>query len=96
MDIDKKQIEHLLSLARIRISEKEERKIGQDLSQILNYINQLNEVNTDNVEPMAGGSLLDNVSREDERIILENDSSKLIQAAPKNDGQYIIVPPIFN
>ncbi|MCX6737105.1 MAG: Asp-tRNA(Asn)/Glu-tRNA(Gln) amidotransferase subunit GatC [Candidatus Parcubacteria bacterium] len=95
MDIDKKQIEHLLSLARIHISEKEEKKIGQDLSQILNYINQLNEVDTENVEPMAGGSLLNNVSCEDKRNLSENDSLKLIQAAPKNDGQYIIVPPIF-
>jgi len=95
MDIDKKQIEHLLSLARIQISEKEEKKIGQDLSQILDYINQLNEVDTNNVEPMAGGSLLGNVSREDQRNLSENDSLKLIEAAPKNDGQYIIVPPIF-
>ena len=47
-----KEVKHIAGLARIKISAKEEKSLKKDLSSILEYIDKLNEVNTDKVEPL--------------------------------------------
>ena len=48
-----KDVEHVAKLARMALSEEEKIIFTEQLSNILEYINELNEVNTENVEPMA-------------------------------------------
>ncbi|MGB9680581.1 MAG: Asp-tRNA(Asn)/Glu-tRNA(Gln) amidotransferase subunit GatC [Minisyncoccia bacterium] len=81
-----KEIEHLLQLARIEITQEEKEKLSSDLENILNYVKQLEEINTDKVEPMSGGSFLENVVREDEMNPEKRNLEK--------EG-YFVVPPIF-
>ena len=84
--MDFTEINYLLNLARIKISDNEKKEIAADLAKILDYVNQLQEVKTDDLEPMAGGTFLDNIYRTDE-----------IDAKHRNlkvDG-YFKVPPIF-
>lgn len=80
------EINHLLELARIEIEEEEKIKLSKELESVLNYVKKLNEVNTENVEPMTGGSLLENVCREDE---IKPQKYNL-----QTEG-YFKVPPIF-
>src|SRR3990167_7228214 len=47
-----KEVKHIASLARIKISEKEEKSLQKDLSSILEYIEKLNQVDTTGVEPL--------------------------------------------
>jgi len=80
------EINHLLELARLDLSEEEKDKIAHDLTAILSYVEQLQEVNTEGIEPMSGGTLLENIYREDE--IDENHQNLQVEG-------YFTVPPIF-
>ena len=53
MALDKATVAHIATLARIKLPEAEQDKIANELSQILTWIEQLGEVDTDGVEPMA-------------------------------------------
>ena len=85
--MDFTEINHLLELARLELSNEEKEKIAHDLEKILDYVNQLQEVKTDNLEPMAGGTFSENILRDDEinpqKLNLEKEG-------------YFEVPPIFD
>ncbi len=98
MLIDKKEIEHLAELAKINLTEREEEKLVKNFQEILGYFGQLNEVNTDNVEPMNGGTMQTNVFREDEKNIraqLNAAPEDLIDAFPEKEGRFLQTPPVF-
>ena len=63
--LTKEDLEHLAELARIELKEKEEKKLQKDLSSILDYFQELQKVNTENIKPMTGGTDLVSVVRED-------------------------------
>ena len=65
MELNRSQIEHIAKLARLDLSEEEIKLYGTQLTGILNFIDQLQEVDTDNVEPTAQVTGLNNVFRED-------------------------------
>ncbi|MFA6995571.1 MAG: Asp-tRNA(Asn)/Glu-tRNA(Gln) amidotransferase subunit GatC [Patescibacteria group bacterium] len=65
MAINIKEIEHIAELSRLELNAEEKTKFGAQLDSILNYVEQLNEVNTDNVEPTAQVSGLEDVWRND-------------------------------
>jgi aspartyl-tRNA(Asn)/glutamyl-tRNA(Gln) amidotransferase subunit C len=60
------QVRHIAKLARLRLSAAEEEKFSKELSGILQYVEKLSEVNTDNVEPTAQVTGLTNRFRADE------------------------------
>ena len=53
MSIDKATVAKVANLARIKIEESQQEDIASELSKILDWVEQLNEVDTDNVEPMT-------------------------------------------
>ncbi|RJF73114.1 Asp-tRNA(Asn)/Glu-tRNA(Gln) amidotransferase subunit GatC [Deinococcus cavernae] len=63
--IDAAQIEHLASLARLQLTPDEQTAMHEDLTRVLGYFEQLNEVNTDGVEEMQRPVNLVNVLRDD-------------------------------
>ena len=65
MPLTKKDVEHIASLARLELTEEEKEKFTKELSSILDYFEQLKEVNTDKVEPTYQVTGLENVMRED-------------------------------
>ncbi|MBI2063338.1 MAG: Asp-tRNA(Asn)/Glu-tRNA(Gln) amidotransferase subunit GatC [Candidatus Yanofskybacteria bacterium] len=65
-EISKKEIEHVASLARIKLAEKEKQKIAEELGAILSYIDKLKEVNTDDARLVTQNAGLENVLRKDE------------------------------
>ncbi len=66
MEIKPIEIQHIAELSRIQLSPEELKKYGQQLGAILDYIAQLNKVNTKKVEITAQVSDLQNVFRSDE------------------------------
>jgi len=93
--MDFTEINHLLELARIELSFQEKEKIVLDLEKILDYVKQLQEVDTAGVEPMTGGSLLENICREDEEKEKQDLSEELKKSAPSLKNNYFKIPPIF-
>lgn len=98
MSITRKEVEHIAHLARIELNEEEKTKFEKELSAILEFVKKLNEVDTDNVEPMTGGTSLENATRPDEQIdkTLDNMVGKLIEAAPDKKGRWVKVKSVFN
>ena len=100
--LTKKDLQHLAELARIELSAeggsssggKENEKLQKDLGAILDYFKELQELNTDGIEPMTGGTNLKNILREDEAGKINN-TGKGSEQFPEKQGGYLKVPPIF-
>ena len=81
-------------LARLQLSDVEVERFTQQLGDILAYVEQLNEIDTDGVEPMAHAIELSNVLRSDEpRDSLSREAA--LGNAPHTDGKYFLVPRII-
>ena len=95
--ITQKDVEHIAHLARIELTDEEKQKFGHDLSAVLAFVGKLNEVDTEGVEPMTGGTMLENVMREDEQIddVLEGKSALLLDAAPEKKEGWVKVKSVF-
>ncbi len=66
MKLSRKEVEYVADLARIRVSESEKAQLAQQLSSILTYMEELNQVDTTGVSPLASVVSQTNVLREDE------------------------------
>ena len=64
--IDREQVLHVARLARLRLSDDEVGRMGEELSTILDHIEKLNELDLEGVEPTSHVVELENVLREDE------------------------------
>ena len=92
--IGKAELEHLARLARVELDPSEEEKLIKDLGVILEYFNELRQVDTTNVAPMTGGTDIKNVFRED--IAHENTNRGAgIEAFPEKKGGFLKIPPVF-
>ena len=92
--IDKKTLEYLANLARIELNPKEEKKLLEDLKKILDHFEELKELDTKNVEAMAGGTNLKNVFRDDETAAATNKQAG-VHAFPQTEKGFLKVPPVF-
>lgn len=94
--INEKTVENLLELSRIEIAQLEKEKMAEDLSHILNYIKELEEIPTENINI----DLSDNPEKElriDEpssEIIGNNDD--LIDSFNERKERWLRVPPVFD
>lgn len=93
--ITKQEVEKVAKLARIKITEQEKEKFAKQLTGILDYVNQLSEVNTDNVKPTAQVTELKNIMRPDEVMPYENPAN-LVESAPESRDGQVKVKSIFN
>lgn len=94
-EITKKSLEHLADLARLELHENEKEKFLGDLEKILDHFKELQEVNTENVQPMAGGTELKNVLREDEDTGASLSPDLVVEAFPEKEKHWLKVPPVF-
>ena len=92
--INKKILEHLAKLSRIELEQKEEEKLLKDLEKILNYFEELKTLDTKEVKPMTGGTLLKNIFREDEKGINTNEGAGK-EAFPEAQKGFLKIPPVF-
>lgn len=93
--IDKAQVKHIAKLARLDLTEAEEEKFSEQLSSIVDYIEKLNELETDSVQPLAHCLPVHNVFREDiakESLSVEGALSN----APERKDEYFKVPKILD
>ena len=94
MKIDVNTLKKIAHLARLEFDEKGAAKMTQDMTQILDWVEQLNEVDTDGVEPITTMSSEVNVMRED--LVgshLSHDAG--LKNAPQKDSDYFRVPKVL-
>jgi aspartyl-tRNA(Asn)/glutamyl-tRNA(Gln) amidotransferase subunit C len=88
-----KDVEHVAKLARLAINDKEKEVFTKQLADIVNYFNMLNEVDTENVEPMAHAVPIMNVLREDE-VEKKLSREEMLAISPFEEDGFIRVPKI--
>ena len=88
-----KDVEHVAKLARLELTEEEKEKFTGQLGAVLEYVNQMNEVDTSDVEPMAHAIDFSNVMRED-KVVYEQTKDELMKNAPYEEDGFFRVPKI--
>lgn len=88
-----KDVEHVAKLARLELTETEKEKFTKQLGDVLKYVEQMNEVDTTNVKPMAHAFDIVNVMREDE-VVTEVSREELLKNAPEEENGFFKVPKI--
>ncbi|MGD1043069.1 MAG: Asp-tRNA(Asn)/Glu-tRNA(Gln) amidotransferase subunit GatC [Sedimentisphaerales bacterium] len=92
--IDKSQVKKVAKLARLELSEAEIEEFAGQLNAIIDYVERMNKLNTEGVEPMAHCLPVSNVFRND--IIKESlGTEKTLANAPQSDGPFFKVPKIL-
>lgn len=91
MQITPELIKYLESLARITLTEDEEKKVGKELQDILTYIDTLNELDTTGVEAMSHSFPITNVLRKDE-VKPSMSSDEIVANAPESQDGAFVVP----
>ncbi|MEK3911207.1 Asp-tRNA(Asn)/Glu-tRNA(Gln) amidotransferase subunit GatC [Paenibacillus sp. FSL H7-0331] len=94
MSITIKDVDHVAKLARLELSEQEKQTFTEQMNAILKYAEQLNELNTDNVEPTSHPVPLVNVMREDVSTPSLPIDKVLLNAPDEEEGQ-IKVPAVL-
>jgi aspartyl-tRNA(Asn)/glutamyl-tRNA(Gln) amidotransferase subunit C len=90
----KMDIEKVARLARLDLSEEEKETFGNQLEQILTYMEQLNRLDTTGVEPTSHAIPIHNVFREDETRP-SHPQEEVLGIAPDEEGGYFKVPRII-
>lgn len=95
--LSKEEINHIAGLARVGVDDQEEVEMYQkDLSAILEYFNQLNELNTDNVDPIAHITGMENVYRNDvSRDYGLIGKEQILKNAPEEKDGYVKVRSVL-
>ena len=94
MSIDKDKIKHISKLARISLDAKKIDTLAKDLSSIFKFIEQLNELNTDKIEPLS--SILNEPLRSREDVV--NDGKireKILENSPQKNEEFFVVPKVI-
>jgi aspartyl-tRNA(Asn)/glutamyl-tRNA(Gln) amidotransferase subunit C len=92
--IDREQVSKVANLARLELTAEEEEEMTTQLSGILEYFQQLSELDTTDVPPTTRAIDVSNVVRPDE-LQSYPDREGLLQEAPDQDGDFFKVPKIL-
>ena len=93
MAIDLKTVKHISKLARISVNDEKARKLEKDLNSIFKWIEQLNQLNTDKVEPLT--SIAETTLRlRKDQIISKNIREDILKNSPKDNKDYFVVPKV--
>ncbi len=91
--MDKKTVTTISYLSRLQIDDKKEKKIIQDLDNIIKFVDQLDDVNTSNIEPLTNPLEKTAKTRADE-VTAKNLKDELLEIAPSSNEDYFLVPRV--
>jgi aspartyl-tRNA(Asn)/glutamyl-tRNA(Gln) amidotransferase subunit C len=92
--IDQEQVKKVALLARLELTPQEETQFVTQLSSILEYFEQLSELDTEGVPPTTRAIELSNITRPDE-LVKQIEPSTMLNIAPESEEQYFRVPQIL-
>ena len=95
MKVNNKLVEHLAHLSRLDFDDDSKEKMKFDFEKMLDFVAKLEEVDTENVEPLSYMSSELNLLREDkvEQLLTQEQA---LQNAPVNDTDYIRIPKVID
>ncbi|NTU92712.1 MAG: Asp-tRNA(Asn)/Glu-tRNA(Gln) amidotransferase subunit GatC [Chlorobiaceae bacterium] len=94
MSVTKEDVAYIAELARLRFTEAEQEKMTRELNMILHYVEKLNQVDTEGVEPLSSIHDQSNVLRADVELpSLSNDEA--LKNAPDRQDRFFKVPKVI-
>ena len=93
MTIDLKTIKHISKLSRISVDEEKAKKLKGDLNSIFDFIEKLNELDTDNVEPLTSIAETSLKFRTDE-VKSEDIRNQILKNSPEKNEDFFVVPKV--
>ena len=95
MFIDKDKIKHTAKLARISLEEKKIDSLSKDLSNIFNFIEKLNKINTDKINPLT--SILNhNLRTREDKVTDGGIRDIILENSPNKNEEFFIVPKVID
>ena len=94
MSITKDTVKKISKLSRIASNNKFEENMIKDLNSILKFVDQLNEVKIDNVEPLASTVEQELVKRDDQVKIM-NEKKDILSNSPEDNEDFYVVPKVI-
>ena len=93
MTLDLKTVKHISKLARISVDEEKANKLAGDLNSIFEFIEKLNELDTENVEPLTSVA---NTTLRFRKDVVEskNIREKILSNSPDNNEDFFVVPKV--
>ena len=94
MSIDKDTVKHISKLARISLDDKKVDNLSKNLSSIIEFIEKLNELNTEKIVPLT--SIIDAslASRKDD-VKKENIRDQILKNSPEKNEEFFVVPKVI-
>ncbi|MDF5732005.1 MAG: Asp-tRNA(Asn)/Glu-tRNA(Gln) amidotransferase subunit GatC [Rhizonema sp. PD38] len=93
--IDREQVRKVANLARLELTPEEEEQFTSQLGNIIDYFQQLNELDVSDVAPTTRAIDVSNVTRTDE-LQPYPEREAILQGAPEQEGEFFKVPKILN
>lgn len=94
MEFDKKSLLKLGKLARISISDDKLNNLSKDLNSILEFVDQLKEIKTDQVDPTSN-SLNQKLEVRDDKVDNRNSTEDVLENAPEKEMDFFVVPKVI-
>ena len=91
--MDKKTVTTISSLSRLKVDDKKEEKIIKDLSSIIKFVDQLNDADTSDIEPLTNPLEKTAKTRKD-IVTAKNLKKELLESAPSANEDYFLVPRV--
>ncbi|MBP9192191.1 MAG: Asp-tRNA(Asn)/Glu-tRNA(Gln) amidotransferase subunit GatC [Ignavibacteria bacterium] len=95
MAVSLKDVDKIATLAKLKFSDTEKEKLQKDLNKILEYIDQLNELDLEGVEPLENINETENVLRKDE-VYNWLTTEEALKNAPSKTGKFFKVPKVLD
>ena len=94
MEFDKKSLLKLGKLARISISDDKLNNLSKDLNSILEFVDQLKEIKTDQVDPTSN-SLNQKLEVRDDKVENKNSTEDVLENAPEKEMNFFVIPKVI-
>ena len=95
MTIDLKTIKHISKLSRISVDDEKADKLAGDLNSIFDFIEKLNKLNTDNIEPLSSVVETKLKLRTDE-VKSKNIRDQILKNSPEKNEDFFVVPRVVD
>ena len=93
MTIDLKTIKHISKLSRISVDDEKAKKLEGDLNSIFEFIEKLNELKTEDIEPLTSIAETTLKFRSDE-VKSKNIKNQILKNSPEKNGDFFVVPKV--
>ena len=94
MEVNNKLIQDIAKLSKLKFDDSAEEKMKADLEKMLAFVDKLNEIDTEDVDPLIYMSEEVNVLRED-KVTEETSQEDALKNAPEKDSDYFKVPTVL-